>query len=94
MVVGLPLHLNFCLGPCYHVVNALSDALNFVFSVEIPSDLIICLNELLELFLEAVVLIIQVGHVLVKGIDLGLQLDLVFEHLVGVLLQTVNLVAG
>lgn len=56
--------------------------------------MIVCLNELLELFLEAVVLIIQVGHVLVKGIDLGLQLDLIFEHLVGVLLQTVNLVAG
>ena len=57
------------------------------------SHLLIGLDEALELLLEAVVLIIEVSHVLVKGINLGLEVDLVLHHLLGVLLESIYFVS-
>ena len=52
----------------------------------------ICLNESFELLLEAVVLVVEVGHVLVKSINLSLQLYLILVHLLRVMLESVDLI--
>ena len=63
-----------------------------MFSVKIHSHGVISLDELLELLLEAVVLIIQIRHVPVECIDLSLKVKLVLHHLFGMLLQTIKFV--
>ena len=57
------------------------------------SNLLISLNKALELFLEAVVLVVQVSHMLVKSIYFGLKVNLVSHHLLGVLLQPIDLIS-
>lgn len=61
-------------------------------SVEASSDFFVCLNEAFQLFLEAVVLVVEVGHVFIEGVNFSLQFDLVGGHLASVLLQPVNFV--
>lgn len=56
--------------------------------------MLISLDETFKLFLEAVVLVIKVGHVLIKSINLRLEINLVSHHLLGVLLQSVDLVGN
>ena len=56
----LPLDFNFSLGAGNHIIHSLSNVIDFVFSVQVLSDLIVSLHELLKLLLEAIVLIIQV----------------------------------
>lgn len=85
--------LDFGLGAPDDVVNSGSDGLDFVLSIQISSNLIIGLDEFLELLLQAVVLVIKVGHVLVERINFGLQFNLIFEHLIRVLLESIDLVA-
>jgi hypothetical protein len=50
------------------------------------------LDETFEFLLEAVVLVIKVSHVLIKSINLRLEVNLVSHHLLRVLLQSVDLV--
>ena len=54
---------NLLLGSCNYFVDSCSYVINFVLSVEVGSNCIISLYELLELLLKAVVLIIQIRHV-------------------------------
>ena len=63
-----------------------------MFSVKIPSHGVISVDELLELLLQAVILIIQIRHVPVECIDLSLKVKLVLHHLFGMLLQTIKFV--
>lgn len=92
LVDDFPLMVHLSLRPCNDIVDPLPDVLHLVLPVQVASDLIVRLDELLELLLEAVVLVVQVGHVAVEGVDLGLEVDLVFEHLVGMLLEPVDFV--
>lgn len=46
-----------------HIVNSGADVINFVFSVQVHSHSVVSLHKLLEFLLEAVVLVIEVGHV-------------------------------
>lgn len=85
--------LDFGLGAPDNVVNPGSDGLDLVLSIQVSPHLIIGLDEFLELLLQAVVLVIKVGHVLVEGVDFSLKFNLIFEHLVGVLLESIDLVA-
>jgi hypothetical protein len=39
-------------------------------------------------------LVIQVSHVLIKGINFALEVNLVLHHLLGVLLQSVDLIGN
>ena len=39
-------------------------------------------------------MVVQVGHVLIEGINLGLKVNLISHHLLGVLLQSVDLVGN
>ena len=80
-VFDLPL-LDFLLTSTNHVVNFASNALNLVLAVKTSSNLFIGFNETLEFLLEAVVLVVQVCHVLVQCINFGLKLDLILVHLV------------
>ena len=50
------------------------------------SHMLISLDESFKFLLEAVVLVIQISHMLIKRIDFGLQIDLVSHHLLRVLL--------
>ena len=61
-------------------------------SVKALSNLLIGLDKTFELLLEAVVLVIKVSHVFVESINLRLEINLVSHHLLGVLLQPVDLV--
>lgn len=85
--------LDFSLGAPDNVVNSGSDGLDFVLSIQVSSDLIVGLDEFLELLLQAVVLVIKVGHVLVERINFSLQFNLILEHLIGVLLESIDLIA-
>ena len=44
--------------------------------------------------MKAVVLVVQVSHVLVKSINFGLEVNLVSHHLLGVLLQPIDLISN
>lgn len=57
------------------------------------SHLLISLDESLKFLLEAVILVIQVSHVLIEGINLRLEVNLVSHHLLGVLSQAVDLIS-
>ena len=85
---------NFSLWSSNNIIYPRSDYIYFVFSVQIHPHSVTCVHELFELFLEAVVLVIQVGHVLVECINFSLQVNLIFKHLVGMLLQSVDFVAN
>lgn len=61
-------------------------------SIEVHSDSIVGLHKFLKFLLKAVVLVIQVGHVPVKSINLTLQIELVLHHLIRVLLQSIQFV--
>lgn len=67
--------------------------LHLLLAVQTSSHLLVSLDETFEFFLKAVVLVVEVGHVLVQSVDFGLQFNLVLAHLVGVVLQAVDLVA-
>jgi hypothetical protein len=72
------------------VVDAVSDVLYLVLAVQVTFDGLIGFDEVLELLLKAVVLIVQICHVFVEGVDLLLKVSLVAQHLVGVLLEAVD----
>jgi hypothetical protein len=55
-------------------------------SIESLSHMSVSLDEALKLFLEAVVLVIQISHVLIEGINFSLKVDLISHHLFRVLL--------
>lgn len=55
--------------------------------------MLVCLDEAFQLLLQAVVLVVQISHVLVEGINFSLQLNLVFVHLLRMLLQPPDLIA-
>lgn len=56
------------------------------------SHVLVSLDESFKFLLEAVVLVIQISHVLVESIDFSLEIDLVSHHLLGVLLQSVDFI--
>ena len=61
-------------------------------SIQSLSHMLVSLDESFKFLLEAVVLVIQISHVLVKSIDFSLEIDLVSHHLLGVLLQSVDFI--
>ena len=61
-------------------------------SIKSLSHMFVSLDEAFELFLEAVVLVIQISHVFIKGIDFRLQIDLISHHLFRVLLKSVDFI--
>ena len=85
--------LDLLLGSPNDIIDLGSNLLDLLLSIETLSNLLVGLNETLELLLEAVILIIEVGHVLVKGIDLRLKVNLVPHHLLGVLLQSIDFIS-
>jgi len=85
---------NLMLTSSNHVVHFGADVINLSLAVKASSDLLVGLDEALELFLEAVVLVVEVGHVLVQGINFGLKFNLVSVHLIRMLAKTVNLVGN
>jgi hypothetical protein len=92
--VGSNSLLDLLLGSSDHIIDLGSDLLNLLLSIEALSDLLISLDETFKLLLEAVILIVQVGHVLIEGINLRLEVDLVSHHLLRVLLESVDLVGN
>ena len=85
-----PVVNNLNLGASDHIIDTVSDVLDLVLTVQIALHSLISINKVFELFLEAVILIIQISHVFVERVDLSLQIHLILEHLITVLLQTVN----
>ena len=83
--------LNLNLAPSDHVVNSGADVVHFELPVQVPLDSLICINEVLELLLKAVILVVQIGHVLVEGINLSLKIGLVSHHAITLLPETVQL---
>lgn len=71
----------FLLRPPDNIVDPASNLFNLALSVEASPDLVVGLDEALELLLETVVLVVQVGHVLVESVNFSLEVDLVLEHL-------------
>lgn len=94
LLVGSNSLLNLLLGSSDHVVNLGSDLLDLLLSIETLSDLLVGLDETFKLFLEAVVLVVQVGHVFVEGINFGLELNLISHHLLRVLSKSVDLISN
>jgi hypothetical protein len=84
--------LDLLLGSPDDIVNLGSNLLDLLLPVEALSDLLISLNEPFELLLEAVILIVEICHMLIEGIHFGLQVNLVSHHLLWVLLQSVDLI--
>lgn len=84
---------NFKLWSFNNIINFISYLFYLSFSIKAFSDVIICFNKSFEFFLKTVVLIVQIGHMLIQGTDLSLEFNLVFVHLIWVLLQPVNLVS-
>jgi len=84
--------LNLSLRSLDNIVNLGSNLVNLLLSIKTLSNLLISLDESLKLLLEAVILVIEVGHMLVKSIDFRLEVDLVSHHLLGVSLQPIDLV--
>ena len=64
------------------IVDLVSDGSHVGLSVKAPPHFFVGLDETFKFLLKAVVLIVKVGHVLVEGVHLSLQLDLVSSHLV------------
>ena len=73
--------LDLLLGSPDDIVNLGSNLLDLLLPVEALSDLLISLDEAFELLLEAVVLIVEICHMLIEGIHFGLQINLVSHHL-------------
>ena len=92
MVLYSSLVLNFSLGSGDDVVDSLSNVVNFSLSIQVLPDLIISLYKLLELLLQAIVLVIQISHVFIKCIDLSLEVNLILKHLIRVLFKSINFV--
>jgi hypothetical protein len=67
--VGTDSLLDLLLGSSYHVIDLRSDLFNLLLSIETMSDLLISLDETFKLFLEAVILIVQVGHMFIESIN-------------------------
>ena len=84
---------NFILASLDDIVDFASNLLYLRLSIKSSSYLLVCFNEAFQLLLEAVVLVVQVCHVLVQGVDFGLKLHLVLAHLVRVLSDSVNLIS-
>jgi len=63
------------------IINLASDGLHLLLPIKSSPNLLIGFNETLQLLLQAVVLIVQVSHVLIKSIYLCLQLNLILIHL-------------
>ena len=72
------------------IVDAMTDVLILELAVHVHFDGLIGFDEIRQLLLKVAVLIVQSGHVLVKGIDLLPQVILVPQHLVRVLLDAVH----
>lgn len=83
--------VHFDLRASDDVVNSVPNMLDLVLTIQIALDSLISVNEVLKLLLQAVVLIIQISHVLVKCVNLGLQFHLVLQHLIAVLLKAIDL---
>ena len=64
------------------VVDAAADVLDLVLTVQVALDGLIGVDKVLELLLQAVVLIVQICHVLVERINLTTEVALVMKHLV------------
>ena len=86
--------LHFELGSSDDVVHLVSDAIDLLLSVKTSSDVFIGFDEAFQFFLQTIVLVVQVRHMLVKSIHLGLQLDLVLVHLLRVLLKATNFISN
>jgi hypothetical protein len=67
--VGADSLLDLLLGSSDHIIDLGSDLFDLLLSVETMSDLLISLDETFKLLLETVVLIVQVGHVFIEGIN-------------------------
>jgi hypothetical protein len=75
-----------------NIIDLGSDLLDLLLSIEPLSYLLISLDESLKFFLEAVILVIQVGHMLIEGINFRLEVNLVSHHLLRVLSEAIDLV--
>lgn len=84
--------LDFVLRASNNIIDPCSNILNLIFPIKSLSNLVISLDESLELFLKAVVLVVEVGHMLVQCVDLSLQVDLISHHLLWMWLEAVNLI--
>jgi hypothetical protein len=69
LLVGSNSLLNLLLGSSDNIVDLGSDLLNLLLSIETLSDLLVSLDETFKLLLEAVVLVVQVGHMFIEGIN-------------------------
>ena len=78
-------------GPSDAVVNSVANDFNMCLAVKISLNSFISIDKVLELLLQAVVLIIQICHVFIESINFSLQVHLILEHLVTVLLEPVKL---
>ena len=90
--VGYYSGLDFVLRASYNIIDPSSNWLNLSFSVKSLSNLVIGFNEALKFFLKAVVLIVEIGHVLVQCIDFSLQINLISHHLLWMWFESVNLI--
>jgi len=66
--------LNFVHGLHDGIIDFGSDLIYLEFSVQGPSHCLICLNELLQLIRQLIVLLVQKSHMLVESFNLQLQL--------------------
>lgn len=82
------------MGSTDDIVNTASDGFDLLLAIKASPDSFISLNESLQFFLQAVVLIVKISHVFVKGVNFGLQIDLVSQHLLRVLFESVDLVSN
>ena len=84
--------LNLNLRSPDDIVDLVSNGLDLLLSIETFSNLLIRFNEWFELLLKAVVLVIEVGHVLVECLNLSLKVNLILHHLLWVSLESIDLV--
>jgi len=77
--------LHFVLRSSNNIINSKSNRIYFLFPIKVSSHLIICLNKLLQLFLQTIILIIQICHMFIKSINFCFQIKLIFKHLISVL---------
>lgn len=91
-LLGTHATLHFLLRPPNNIVYLPSNLVNLRFPVQINSDLRISLNEAFQLFLETVVLIIEVSHMLVKCVYFPFQLKLIVYHLIRMLLKSIKFI--
>lgn len=84
--------LNLVLRSPDDIIDLASDLLNLSLTIKSSSHLVVSLDKALKLFLQTVVLVIEIGHMLVKSINLSLEINLVPQHLIGVILKSIKLI--